>query len=342
MHLKSELHKDRVSPEVSGERHFLSELERRENQVLLLQEQLDQASRDMESQTKIIESLLLKQRTMSCSRLAATKFSIISHQKPHDQADQLKQMLSQLEEELKQKDEQLNLLYKKNLTYEQGVYGLPEALAELRSLRSEHKRIEKQLEMTVQELNQANQQLNEQTDRLEYLQEWIQAEPELRAQWGGSVENISQERLKIIKLQKELLRLEAENLELLEQRSGLAGLTDDQFKNDETEQEKRKDREQIKWSNAIPIEVKATDNHQHSVTMDSLSNMNQQLQLENQQLQLAMKEILYGLKESDGKADVVIECPALERVCLQLEARALNAPLANVIALKAELDLLTG
>ena len=55
-----------------------------------------------------------------------------------------------------------------------------------------------------------------------------------------------------------------------------------------------------------------------------------------------MKEILNGIKETDSKSAVIIECPSLERLCQQLESRSVSGDLTNIIVLKAELDLIRG
>ena len=87
--------------------------------------------------------------------------------------------------------------------------------------------------------------------------------------------------------------------------------------------------------------------------LDALQMHMSSVQKENLELQLGMKEILDGLRAGDTTADLVIECPSLERLCLLLENRLIypalgfgddsnSVDLSKVILLKSELDFVRG
>lgn len=87
--------------------------------------------------------------------------------------------------------------------------------------------------------------------------------------------------------------------------------------------------------------------------LDAVQSHMASVQKENLELQLGMKEILDGLKAGDTTADLVIECPSLERLCLLLENRLIypalgyaddssTVDLSKVILLKSELDFVRG
>ncbi|RWS14830.1 centrosomal protein of 290 kDa-like protein [Dinothrombium tinctorium] len=266
----------------------------------------DALLKEIDAKNAEIDSL--KKRLHAESELVKSDANIgVELKQVQKERNDLRETLAKLEEELRVKDEELLALRKRNLMYERGEYGLYEALQEVKQLKRELNARDQNIEELVKQLNELNLELNDTQDELDYIRESAQhnfLEPSVDSKNRRNLND----KLKILQLQKAIVKLEDEKIsateELRQLKSHLTG--------------------NGKSKNA------------------SLLQHLEQLKDENKQLELGMKEILMGIRESDAKSDVVIECPSLERLCQLLESRSLSSKLTNVIALKAELDLLRG
>lgn len=279
----------------------------------------------MKAQTRVIENLIEKNiETIHKSDINSESSSNI---KSDNQLLNNKQIINKLEEELKSKDKEMTILYQRNTLYEKGIYGLSEAVEEIQKLTKLIKKKDNEIDNLIKELNSINLKLSNTQDEYDYLKEFLNADEDLKRKLNEESE-IKNDKLKILKLQKEIIKLDAEKLKLYEENLafklggnlGKVNILNDLNRNE----------------NLI---IKEKD--ENLKDLQKLNNL-KELENENRELQLAMKEILMNLKESDSKSDVVIDCPALERLCQFFESRSINSNLANVIALKAELDLLRG
>lgn len=313
--------------------YFLKEILKRDNHIKLLRNQLSQAIDDIEAQTRVIENLIEKNIENIHRTDNNLEFNVITD----NQSLNNKQIINKLEEELKLKDKEMTILHQKNTLYEKNIYGLSEAVREIQILENSIKSKDNEIDKLIKELNSINLKLSNTQDELDYFKEFLNADDNLKKQLNEDSE-IKNDKLRILKLQKDIIRLDAEKLKLYEENLSfkLNGFNLNKFRNSDNLNSGFSKLNDQKSINQTDENLKY---------QQGLENENRELQFvlnENKQLQLAMKEILIGLKESDGKSDYVIDCPSLERLCQLFESRSIDSNLVNVIALKAELDILRG
>ncbi|XP_054164795.1 centrosomal protein of 290 kDa-like [Oppia nitens] len=281
------------------------DLEEKTKQIDLLKLQLNEAVVDMENQTEIIKKLY-------------------QHHKDDEEVSKLNQTIASLtqqfksiEEEVLTKDSELLNLRKKINNYEKGEYGLKEALKEVSDLKKHLENRNQRIEEMVDEINHLKLELNDAEDIIDDLQEdnKVVMRDKTKKNRGNvdfkQTKSSKKERIKTLELEQQLLKLEDEKIELTE-----------------------KLRQNVNQSTA--------DLQLDNKEINDLKEKLKSIESENLELQIGMKEILIGIRETDSKSDVIIECPTLERICRLMESRAINGDLTNVIALKAELDLVRG
>lgn len=306
---------------------FLKKISKRDNHIKLLRNQLSQAIDDIEAQTRVIENLIEKNietihKSDQPEGLSTNDSQVLNS----------KQLIGKLEEELKSKDKEMTILHQRNTLYEQGIYGLSEAVEEINKLSKLIRSKDNEIERLIKELNSINLKLSNSQDELDYLKEFMNADDDLKQKLNEE-SDVKNDKLKILKLQKEVIRLDAEKLKLYEE------LLSYKLGSNPVKPKKKAD---LLDSDLTEITNQNTKDDLNNIKQLQKLNSLQELENENRELQLAMKEILIGLKESDSKSDVIIDCPSLERLCQFFESRSINSSLANVIALKAELDILRG
>ena len=269
-----------------------------------LKNQLKDATATISYQTSLIQQL--QQQTMIQEEKRQRRPS-----EDIDPDNVLFQRLEQLEHELQEKDDKIVSLSLKIKSYEEGHYGLPDALREIDLIRDSMKRKDEQIIHLTKQLNNMSGELNDAQDELDYIKECANLSnlniPDFNAL--DSAGRSKQDRLKLLRLQQQLIKLEDEKIDL--------------------EQEVRSLQNKLS-------QLKSSE------TNDALIKKVAELQLENSDLRLGMKEILIGIQESDGKSDVMIDCPTLERLNSFLESRTISSDLTTVLALKAELDVMRG
>lgn len=218
------------------------------------------------------------------------------------------------------------------IAYERGEYGLPEALNEIKSLKNIAKQKDERIEELIGDLNSLHQKVNTYREQVDDMKEITQFTENLSNQENINQENENTigsnlsiiEKVKMLRLQQTIVRLEDEKIALQEELRQMKMI----IRNDTTGSSLTMNDRMM----TLPLDDEKKQVIQHM----------KQLENENKQLQLGMKEILTGLRESDSQSDVIIDCPSLERLVQLLESRSLSVDLTNVIALKAELDLLRG
>lgn len=250
--------------------------------------------------------------------LIATRFT--------EQVDTLISMMGQKDFELKQLREKLDQekdswsgmkfdssremdLNKLRRKLEEATSQLEEQNLLLSKSQEELQKRDERIEQLEKEVKEMSQELKDSLDELEYVRECAKLKDVDPSFDPNSSKSSQMDQLKILKLQQLLVKLEDEKIALM--------------------QEVRR--------------FKSRDPKHHENIPSPDTNVRMELlEKENDELRLGMKEILVGLRESDGRSDIIIDCPSLERVCQYLESRSVSVDLQNVIVLKAELDLLRG
>ncbi|XP_074600595.1 uncharacterized protein LOC141854706 [Brevipalpus obovatus] len=354
---------------VAGGQDLMKELQEKINQADFLKAQLDVAVNDIETQNQMIEKLMGRDglRMVSMNRSHESGEDQIIHLR--DQVNLLREKIDHLEDELRSKDEELHHMIMIKEAYKRGEYGLPQALNEIKSLSKLVSQKDASLEEMVQTMNQLNSKLSSYQEQVDNMKEISRLAECLTNNHNSSVLTPSttplmadssgkdariigdlsiRERLKVLRLQQTVVKLEDEKIAL---------------------QEELRQRKALMLASSIGIRLETSASPTLPVTGHQQPKSNQpatattptaaatassrnderkflehlkELEDENKQLQLGMKEILMSLRESDTHTDVIIDCPSLERLVSLLESRSLNIDLTNAIALKAELDILRG
>lgn len=219
----------------------------------------------------------------------------------------LSNQIKSLEEEVLTKDQELLSLRKRVNTYEKGEYGLRDALKEVNDLTKHLRNRDQRIEEMIQQINSLKLQLNAAEDAIDGLQSY--EKPVIAV--SDATHLSKRDKTKIREMERRILELEDQKIALAE-----------------------KLRSSVNKSYAVKQE-------EYEKKFDLKTRL-ELVETENRELQTGMKEILNGIRETDALSDVVIECPALERLCTLLESRSIAGDLTNVIALKAELDLIRG
>lgn len=276
------------------------EIEERDKQIELLKSQLNEAVIDMESQTEIIQKLMLQNKSEE-HVLGLNQQIVVLNNK-----------LKCIEEEVQTKDEELLALRKRINLYERGEYGLKDALKEVNDLQKHLNNRDQRIEEMIQQINELQLKLNDAMDQIDLLSEGNLNFNSTTNKPNDKTKNLSRkDKIKFLEMQQQLVKLEEEKIALSEQLR-------------------------------LNFGKSTTDKEFEYQEINKLKNQLKTVEDENSELQLGMKEILNGIRESDSKSDVIIECPSLERVCQILESRSLSRDLSNIIVLKAELDLVRG
>ncbi|ETE69450.1 Centrosomal protein, partial [Ophiophagus hannah] len=153
----------------------------RDSQIKLLTEQIEQYTKEMEKNVLIIEDLkreLLKDK----SRLSITQ---------QDRIGEMQGKLQMLEEKIKdsertaelaeadarEKDKELIETLKRMKDYETGIYGLEDAVAEIKGLKKQLKIRNNEIETLIKEVNKLEFKINDLLDENEDLREKLGLDP---------------------------------------------------------------------------------------------------------------------------------------------------------------------
>ena len=271
--------------------YFLKEISKRDNHIKLLRNQLSQAIDDIEAQTRVIENLIEK----NIENLH--KSDNLDDQ--NDQNDQNvdknqilnnSQLVNKLEEELRTKDKEMTILHQRNTLYEKDIYGLSEAVEEINKLSKLIKSKDNEIDSLVKELNLINLKLSNTQDELDYLKEFMNADDDLKQKLNEE-SDVKNDKLKILKLQKEVIKLDAEKLKLYEEvlsfKMGNSLLGSKRL--DLIDQTNQSSNIIGNLSKDLSKDlVKDTKDEQDLKQLQKLNSL-QQLENENRELQLAMK-----------------------------------------------------
>lgn len=197
-------------------------VQERDAQIRLLTEQVEQYTKEMEKNAFVIEKLkddLQKDKGHSC--LA-----------PQNQTGDMQEKLKMLEERTteaeksaelaeahaREKDKELVETLKRMRDYELGIYGLEEAVAEIKDLRKQVKIREHEIESLIKEVNKLELKINDFLDENEELRERLGLEPKTMIDLNEfrNSKALKQQRYRAENqiLLQEIERLEEERIEL--------------------------------------------------------------------------------------------------------------------------------
>lgn len=353
----------------------------KDNQIEELTEQIKGYVEEMETNTAIIDDLREElQKTghgpgdRQHQRIKELQIEVKScKDRYHEYEKELKLAVSDAAE----KDKELGIALERLRKLEAGVYGLTEAVAEIKEGKTQIKVRDRQLEELTQHVNQAEIKLNDMAEENEDLRQRLGIDPSEPIDLAGfrkqKVVKKQEERALNLILQKEIERLEEERIELKQkirklaqqtgQRAVALGLTADDMValQDFTEDLKFKP-QTVSVGTRIRQEVQQEDGvlWQKELNQDYKDNLqeveklyrenadvrakNEQLNVDIQLLEAAYKEVAGKMSEASasGKFDQAIQFPAVERMLAAIEAKGVIGKYDTSLALNAEVHNLQG
>ncbi|NWS33076.1 CE290 protein, partial [Polioptila caerulea] len=355
-------------------------VQERDAQIRLLTEQVEQYTKEMEKNAFIIEKLkddLQKDKGHS---------SLAQQNQIGDMQEKLKMLEERTTEAEKsaelaeaharEKDKELVETLKRMRDYELGIYGLEEAVAEIKDLRKQVKIREHEIESLIKEVNKLELKINDLLDENEELRERLGLEPktmiDLNEFRNSKALKQQQYRAENQILLQEIERLEEERIKLKKQIRRLAqekgrkvatiGLDADNMQmSDSFTEEKgmntrkldflsRHDVAEVEAKNeylATELHARERDLEKNRTVMAKSQSKIKELSEENKQLKQGMKEILQAIKEMQkdssmkgGETALII--PSLDRLVHAMESKNADGIFDASVHLKAQVDQLTG
>ncbi|XP_054631811.1 centrosomal protein of 290 kDa-like [Dunckerocampus dactyliophorus] len=226
-------------------------VEDRDDQIKILREQVEQYTREMEKQTLFMESLKLSKKQVGgewvkvLNRTETFQKLESKLEASETRATEAEEALKRAEAHAEEKDKELIEASKRLREYESGIYGLEEAVGEIKECKNQIRRRDADLETMTKEINQMDMRMNELMEENENFRDRLGYEP-------GEVDLTEFRRAKGLKqrqykaenqvLTKEIERLEEERLEMKKQVRLLAkqrGLPQSNFMKDDVTHTKR-------------------------------------------------------------------------------------------------------
>uniref|UniRef100_A0A8C6Z929 Centrosomal protein 290 n=1 Tax=Nothoprocta perdicaria TaxID=30464 RepID=A0A8C6Z929_NOTPE len=337
-------------------------MKERDAQIRLLTEQIEQYTKEMEKNALIIEELKNElQKDKGPSSLAQQNRIGEMQEKLkllEERAKEAEKSAELAEADAREKDKELIEALKRMRDYEMGIYGLEEAVAEIKDLKKQTKIRDHEIEILIKEVNKLELKVNDFLDENEELRERLGLEPktmiDLNELRNSKTLKQQQFRAENQILLKEIERLEEERIELkkqirsLAQEKGKIAATSGREilklnENSNTNIAK------LQFLNLIFSELseRERDLEKNRTMIVKFQSKLKELSEENKQLEQGMKEILQALKEiqkdpsmKGGETALII--PSLDRLVNVIESKNAEGVFDVSVHLKAQVDQLTG
>ncbi|XP_069085718.1 centrosomal protein of 290 kDa [Pleurodeles waltl] len=351
----------------------------RDNQITMLSEQVGQYTKEMENNALVIEDLkiqLQKDKGVSSisqqNRLGELQAMLQLVEQRSKEAERVAELA---EGDAREKDKELVEALRRLREYEMGVYGLEEAVAEIKELKTHIKTRDREIESLTKEINHLEMKINDLLDENEDLRERLGLDPktviDLTEFKNHKTIKQQQYRAENQVLLKEIERLEEERVELKQQirklaqdkgkRAGSLGLTADDLQLVDDFDDERRIKRSPGFRLPTSIEINKDKNEyvskelnkkekeleQNRTVIAELKSKVKELSEENRQLEKGMKEILQAIKEAQTEpavkgAETSLMIPSLERLVNAIESKNADGIFDASVHLKAQADQLTG
>uniref|UniRef100_A0A8C3CFD4 Centrosomal protein 290 n=1 Tax=Cairina moschata TaxID=8855 RepID=A0A8C3CFD4_CAIMO len=338
-------------------------VQERDAQIRLLTEQVQQYTKEMKQNAFLIEQLkndLQKDKGLSTlaqqNRLGEMQEKLNLLEERTKEAEKSAELA---EADAKEKDKELVEALKRMKDYELGIYGLEEAVAEIKDLKKQIKIRDHEIETLIKEVNKLELKINDFLDENEELRERLGLEPkamiDLSEFRNSKVLKQQQYRAENHILLKEIERLEEERIELKKQVRKLA---------------QEKGRRVATNGNvffykiyckkilsvvtnianeylAKELSERERDLEKNRTVIVTFQSKLKELSEENKQLEQGMKEILQAVKEMQNDPSVkggetTLTIPSLDRLVNAIESKNTEGIFDASVHLKAQVDQLTG
>ncbi|NXY25974.1 CE290 protein, partial [Atrichornis clamosus] len=355
-------------------------VQERDAQIRLLTEQVEQYTKEMEKNAFVIEKFKNDlQKDKGHSSLAQQNYIGDIQEKLkilEERTTEAEKSAELAEAHAREKDKELVETLKRMRDYELGIYGLEEAVAEIKDLRRQVKIREHEIETLIKEVNKLELKINDFLDENEELRERLGLEPktmiDLNEFRKSKALKQQQCRAENQILLQEIERLEEERIELKKhirklaqekgRRVGTIGLDADNMQmTDSFTEEKGKNTRKLDFLNTHDIaEVKAKNEYlatelrererdleKNRTVMAKFQSKLKELSEENKQLEQGMKEILQAIKEMQNDpsmkgGETALIIPSLDRLVHAMESKNSEGIFDASVHLKAQVDQLTG
>ncbi|XP_074919570.1 centrosomal protein of 290 kDa [Chelonoidis abingdonii] len=355
-------------------------VQERDSQIRLLTEQVEQYTKEMEKNALIIEDLkneLQKDKGLSSlaqqNRIGEIQEKLQLLEQRTKEAETVAELA---ESDAREKDKELIEALKRMRDYETGIYGLEDAIAEIKDLKKQIKIRDHETEGLIKEVNKLGLKINDFLDENEDLRERLGLDPktmiDLSEFKNSKALKQQQYRAENQVLLKEIERLEEERVALKQQirklaqekgkRAAMLGLDADdlQLIDSFTEDLKTKKEKSDFMSTVTVDEVKAKNEYlakelnerekdleRNRTAIAKFQSKLRELSEENKQLEQGMKEILQAVKEMQKDPSVkggetALMIPSLERLVNAIESKNAEGIFDANLHLKAQVDQLTG
>uniref|UniRef100_A0A2K6DQ53 Centrosomal protein 290 n=1 Tax=Macaca nemestrina TaxID=9545 RepID=A0A2K6DQ53_MACNE len=357
-------------------------IQERDSQIKMLTEQVEQYTKEMEKNTFIIEDL---KNELQRNKGASTLSQQTHYMKIQSTLDILKEKTKEAERtaelaeaDAREKDKELVETLKRLKDYESGVYGLEDAVVEIKNCKNQIKIRDREIEILTKEINKLELKINDFLDENEALRERVGLEPKtmidltefrnskrLKQQQYRAENQILLKEASIESLEEERLDLKKKIRQMAQERgkrSATTGLTTEDL--NLTENISQGDRISERKLDLLSLEnmseakskneflsreliEKERDLERSRTVIAKFQNKLKELVEENKQLEEGMKEILQAIKEMQKDPDVnggetSLIIPSLERLVNAIESKNAEGIFDASLHLKAQVDQLTG
>uniref|UniRef100_A0A2K6T6B6 Centrosomal protein 290 n=1 Tax=Saimiri boliviensis boliviensis TaxID=39432 RepID=A0A2K6T6B6_SAIBB len=358
-------------------------IQERDSQIKMLTEQVEQYTKEMEKNTFVIEDL---KNELQRNKGASTLSQQSHYMKIQSTLDILKEKTKEAERtaelaeaDAREKDKELVEALKRLKDYESGVYGLEDAVVEIKNCKNQIKIRDQEIETLTKEINKLELKINDFLDENEALRERVGLEPKTmidltefrnskclkQQQYRAENQILLKEASMIESLEEERLDLKKKIRQMAQERgkrsatSGLTtedlNLTESVFQGDRICERKLdlvslKNMSEAQSKNEFlsrELIEKERDLERSRTVIAKFQNKLKELVEENKQLEEGMKEILQAIKEMQkdpnvkgGETSLII--PSLERLVNAIESKNAEGIFDASLHLKAQVDQLTG
>ncbi|XP_061061165.1 centrosomal protein of 290 kDa [Eubalaena glacialis] len=355
-------------------------IQERDSQIKMLTDQVEQYTKEMEKNTFIIEDLKNElQRNKGASALSQRTHYMKIQSKVQileERTKEAERTAELAEADAREKDKELVETLKRLKDYESGVYGLEDAVIEIKNCKNQIKIRDQEIEVLTKEINKLELKINDFLDENEALKERMGLEPKTMidlTEFRNS-KSLKQQQYRAENqiLLKEIESLEEERLDLKKKirqmaqekgkRTATSGLTVEDLNLTENFSQENKMGERkfdfISLKNMSEAQSKneflsreliekERDLERSRTIVAKFQNKLKELVEENKQLEEGMKEILQAIKEMQKDPDVKggetsLIIPSLERLVNAIESKNAEGIFDANLHLKAQVDQLTG
>ncbi|KAI4546699.1 hypothetical protein MG293_003254 [Ovis ammon polii] len=355
-------------------------IQERDSQIKMLSEQVEQYTKEMEKNTFIIEDMKNElQRNKGASTLSQRTHYMKIQSKVQileERTKEAERTAELAEADAREKDKELVETLKRLKDYESGVYGLEDAVIEIKNCKNQIKIRDREIEVLTKEINKLELKINDFLDENEALRERMGLEPttmiDLTEFRNSKSLKQQQYRAENQILLKEIETLEEERLDLkkkirqMAQEKGKRTVTSgliaedlnltEHFSQENRMGERKSDFMSLKNMSegqskneflSRELIEKERDLERSRTVIAKFQNKLKELVEENKQLEEGMKEILQAIKEMQKDPDIKggetsLIIPSLERLVNAIESKNAEGIFDANLHLKAQVDQLTG